>query len=264
MKMEKKILKAANFIKKKFNTKQFDVAVVFGSGLTPNIDFNKDEVILYKKIPFFPVSKVKGHCNKLAFKIIRNKKVLFFMGRVHLYEGFSSEEVTFSTKVLKELNVKYLIVTNAAGALSEKFNEGEIVIIKDQINFMHANPLISKERKVEFLDMSNCYSRELIEIVKQYNKDIKEAVYIGVTGPNYETTAEVNFFKKIGADIVGMSTVLETIVARANNINVLGLSCITNVYKTKTKTNHEKIIEIASVAKDELKNIIYFILERLI
>lgn len=263
-----KIKKAANFIKNKFKKDHFDIAVIFGSGLSPDIDFDKNQMIQYKDIPFFPVSSIKGHKNRLVFKEINNKNLLFFMGRVHLYEGFTPCAVTFPIRVVKELNVKYLVLTNASGALKNSYKTGEIVIIKDQINFTGHNPLIGEninEHGPRFVSMNNCYDNELIKIAKSYKKPpLNEAIYIGVTGPNYETEAEVNFFKTIGADIVGMSTVLEAITAKHCSLKTLGISCITNVYDNKSEPEHREVVDIANKAKIELTNIVNFLTERLV
>jgi len=262
MKLLKKIIKASNYIKRYYKENSFDTAVIFGSGLNPDFNLSKKNYLNYSEIPFFPKSRVAGHNNRLIYQKLSNKKVLFFEGRPHYFEGFKSEEVVFPVRMIKELGITNLIITNASGSLNKELNVGDIVIIKDHINFSFNNPLIGaniQKHGPRFVDMADAYDKKLIALIKKYkNYKFKEGVYIGVSGPNYETTAEVNFFKKIGADMVGMSTVMEVITARQCGIRVLGLSCITNSYSSIKKVDHSNIIITAGKIKDQLLKIINY------
>ena len=193
-------------------------------------------MIPYENIPCFPVSTVKGHLGKLIVGILENKKILAMQGRFHYYEGYSMEEVTFPIRVMKQLGVKIVIVTNAAGGLNPDYNTGDIVLITDHINLMGDNPLIGpnlEEFGVRFPDMQEAYSKELITLSEKIGKSknilLKKGVYAAVTGPNYETPAEIKMLSTLGADCVGMSTVPEVIVARHQQMKVLGISSITNM-----------------------------------
>ncbi|MBN2544837.1 MAG: purine-nucleoside phosphorylase [Spirochaetes bacterium] len=267
MKQLKKIIKAALFIKKRFSENTFDAAVIFGSGLNPDFNIDNNNSLNYSLIPYFPEGKVAGHKNRLIYQKINGKKALFFEGRPHFFEGFNAEEVTFYIRVIKELGIRYLIITNASGGLNKDLKIGDIVIIKDHINFTFNNPLIGaniEEHGTRFVDMTDAYDKELIALVKKYkNYKFMEGIYIGVSGPNYETTAEVNFFKTIGADMVGMSTVMEVITARHCGIRVLGLSCITNSYCSLKKVDHNNVINTANEAKVQLFKIINYVIGNL-
>jgi len=267
MKQLKKIIKAANYIKKKFKENSFDTAVIFGSGLNPDFNVNKKNNLDYSDIPYFPKSKVTGHNNSLIFQKINDKKVLFFEGRPHFFEGFNVEEVVYPVRIIKELGITNLIITNASGGLNKDLKIGDIVIIKDHINFTFNNPLIGaniEEHGPRFVDMTDAYDKNLIALLKKNkNYKLKEGIYIGVSGPNYETTAEVNFFKKIGADMAGMSAVMEVITAKHCGLRVLGLSCITNSYNTIKKIDHNNIINAAKNIKEQLLKIIYYVIGNL-
>ena len=258
----KKIKKATLYIKRKTRSNIFDIAIIFGSGLSPTDKIINNCIIPYYKIPYFPNPTVEGHDGKLIHAYINDKSVLCFLGRLHYYEGYSLEEVTFPIRIMKELGVKILIITNACGGINKKFKSGDFMIIKDQINLTGLNPLIGpniKEHGVRFVDMSDPYSARLINILnKSIKQKLKEGVYIGVTGPSYESKAEIKFYRSIGADAVGMSTVLETIVSSHCNIETLGISCIVNsiMDKTKDKINHEKVIQVAKKMENDLLSIL--------
>ncbi len=254
------IIETSNYIKNntKFNPK---IAIILGSGLGDLVKFVEDkEEIEYENIPNFPVSTVEGHTGKLVFGKINNIEVLLMQGRFHFYEGYSMKEVTYPIYVMKKLGIEKLIVTNASGGINETFKPGTLMIINDFINFMGTNPLIGKNDEnfgVRFPDMSEPYSLDLIDKAKKVannlNIDYREGVYMGCTGPNYETAAEIRAFKTLGADAVGMSTVPETIVANYLGLKVLGISCITNMATgiQKFKHSHERVVETAKKAAED-------------
>jgi len=216
-----------------------EVAVILGSGLG---DFaaglGHPTVLPYDRIPHWPVSKVIGHAGQLVVGGVGAgaRRVIALSGRSHFYEGHPMDVVTFATRVLGQLGVKVLIVTNAAGGINLKFSSGALMIIDDHINFMGTNPLVGPNDDrfgPRFPDMSEVYSRRLRGLARdaaqQMALPLEQGVYVGVHGPSYETPAEIRAFRTLGADAVGMSTVPEAIVARHMGMEVLGLSCITNM-----------------------------------
>ncbi|MFR4986136.1 MAG: purine-nucleoside phosphorylase [Lachnospirales bacterium] len=253
------ILKTSEYISNntKFKPK---IAIILGSGLGDLVDFVEEkEEIKYEDIPNFPVSTVAGHAGKLVFGKINSVEVLLMQGRFHFYEGYSMKEVTYPVYVMKQLGIEKLIVTNASGGINETFEPGTLMIINDFINFMGTNPLIGKNDErfgVRFPDMSEAYSLNFIEKAKNVadslNISYKEGVYMACTGPNYETAAEIRAFKTLGADAVGMSTVPETIVANYLGLQVLGISCITNMATgiQKFKHSHDRVVETAKKASE--------------
>jgi purine-nucleoside phosphorylase len=265
-----KVKKAASFIKEKIGSDIYDVAIIFGSGLSPFYDFNKISSILYEEIPFFPISSIKGHEGRLTLTECYGKKIINFLGRFHYYEGYTPFEVTFPVRVIKELAVKTLIITNAAGSLNKKIKVGDLMIINDHINLTGTNPLIGpniEEHGSRFIDMSKAYSPRLINLVKKYAryKNIKHGVYVGVDGPTYETKSEIKYFKKIGGDAVGMSTIFETVVATHCAIETIGISCIVNsaLNFNKHTISHESVINEAKIIEPSLMRLIDVIIKNL-
>ena len=263
---------AAKFIKEKIGDFIPEVGIILGSGLGDYADGFESVVIPYKEIPGFESSNVQGHKGQLVFAEINGKKVVMMQGRYHFYEGYSMQTVTFPVKVMKKLGVKTLIVTNAAGAVTEEFKPGDLMFITDHINFMGTNPLIGKNDDslgVRFPDMSEVYSKELIAIgensAKKLNINYQKGVYAGTTGPSYETPCEVRMFRLLGANAVGMSTVPEAIVANYCKIKVLGISCLTNYAAgvTNNPLNHQEVIETAEKVKISFKNLLSDIIKNL-
>jgi purine-nucleoside phosphorylase len=253
-----KIQNAAQFLKEKYaNTPK--IGLILGSGLGVLADEITNPVkIPYNGIPDFPVSTVEGHAGQLVFGTIQDIEVVAMQGRFHYYEGYSFEKVTFPVRVMKELGVEILIVTNAAGGVNKSFEPGDLMIITDHINNMGSNPLIGPNDSrlgVRFPDMSEAYNKELRflakNIAEQLNMAIKEGVYVGNTGPTYETPAEVRMIRAFGGDAVGMSTVPEVIVARHAGIKVMGISCISNMAAgiLDQPLNHEEVIETTEKVK---------------
>jgi len=213
------------------------VAIVLGSGLGAFAESLSDgTTIEYEAIPEWPASRVVGHAGKLVAGTSAGKRVIVLSGRVHFYEGHQLDVVTFATRVLGQLGVKTLLLTNAAGGINTKFAQGALMVIDDHINLLGTNPLIGPNEErfgLRFPDMSEVYSRRLRALADQAARaidlPIEHGVYVGVSGPSYETPAEIRAFRVLGADAVGMSTVPEAIVARHMGMEVLGISCISNM-----------------------------------
>ncbi|WP_409306038.1 purine-nucleoside phosphorylase [Peribacillus sp. SCS-155] len=256
--MYEKIENAASFIEKKLKGRP-EIGLILGSGLGILADEIENAVYIpYEEIPEFPVSTVEGHAGRLVLGDLSGKKVVAMQGRFHFYEGYTMDKVTFPVRVMKMIGVETLIVTNAAGGVNESFKAGDLMLITDHINNMGTNPLIgSNEARFgpRFPDMSEAYSRELRSVAKEaaqnHNIDLKEGVYVGNTGPTYETPAEVRLARVLGGDAVGMSTVPEVIVARHSGMKVLGISCITNMAAgiLDQPLSHDEVIETTEKVK---------------
>jgi purine-nucleoside phosphorylase len=253
-----KIQSATDFLKGKYS-KAPKIGLILGSGLGVLADEIENPVkIPYNEIPDFPISTVEGHAGQLVFGILEGVEVVAMQGRFHFYEGYGMDQVTFPVRVMKELGVDMLIVTNAAGGVNESFEAGDLMIISDHINFTGANPLIGpNDTKFgpRFPDMSEAYTKELRsaakEIAARLNMNVKEGVYFGFSGPVYETPAEIRMVRTLGGDAVGMSTVPEVIVARHGGMKVLGISCITNMAAgiLDQPLSHEEVIETTERVK---------------
>jgi len=226
----------------------------------------------YKEIPNFPVSTVQGHKGRLVFGTIRGKRVVFMQGRFHYYEGYMMEEVAFPVWVLNALGVKKLIVTNAAGGVNESFNPGDLMLIKDHINYTNNNPLIGPNIEAfgpRFPDMSEAYSKELADVVRESAAAngirLQEGIYAFLTGPSYETPAEIRACRIIGADAVGMSTVPEVVAANHCGIKTAGISCITNMAAgiLDQPLNHKEVIETAERVKESFSKLIKSVVENI-
>ena len=213
------------------------IAIVLGSGLGAFADdFDEAVGIPYNEIPGFPRSTVEGHSGRLVAGKVDSVPVIAMQGRVHYYEGYSLEEVTFPVRTFKLLGIKTLILTNAAGGINVQLTQGTLMMISDHVNLMGDNPLRGPNDErfgPRFPDMSAVYSPELQELVVEEAKaigvEVRRGIYGGLSGPSYETPAEIHLLRNLGADAVGMSTVPEAIVARHMNLEVLGISCITNM-----------------------------------
>lgn len=271
MNLKTEIFEARDYILQKLGV-QPKVGLILGSGLGDMAGEIKNAVIIdYKDIPHFPVSTVEGHAGKLVVGELEGAKVIAMQGRFHFYEGYTMKQVTFPVRVMKALGVENLIVTNACGG-SYKLDAGDLMIINDHINFMGQNPLIGPndpELGVRFPDMSEPYSFELIELAKKVARkediDVKEGVYLGVTGPNYETPAEVRMISILGADAVGMSTVPEVIVASHASMKVLGISCVTDVMQKHLgqPLTHEEVIRVSNMVKPKFTKLIKGVLREM-
>jgi purine-nucleoside phosphorylase len=252
------IEKAASYLKEKF-PKTPQIGLILGSGLGVLADEIENAVkIPYHEIPEFPVSTVEGHAGQLVYGELQGATVLAMQGRFHYYEGYSFEKVTFPVRVMKALGIEQLIVTNAAGGVNESFNPGDLMIITDHINNMGGNPLIGPNDPslgVRFPDMTEAYSKRLRNLAKdvaaKLNLKVQEGVYFGNTGPSYETPAEIRMIRTLGGDAVGMSTVPEVIVARHAQMEVLGISCISNMAAgiLDQPLTHDEVIETTERVK---------------
>ncbi len=246
--MLNKIKSTASFINDKCQNFQPEVGIVLGTGLgnfADNIDVK--HIIEYSEIPSFPVSTVQGHKGRLIFGYVGDKRVVAMQGRFHYYEGYGMEQVTFPIRVMKFLGIKYLFVSNASGGINTSFRVGDLMVITDHINLM-PNPLIGpniEELGPRFPDMHDCYNHSLIArataISDEHNIKLQYGVYVGGTGPTFETQAEYKYFKSIGGDAAGMSTVPEVIVARHMSIPVFGVSVITNCGLSDEIGDHEDV-----------------------
>ena len=248
-----------------------ETAIILGSGLGKLVDEITDKYeINYTNIPHFPVSTVEGHSGKLIFGKLGDKDIMAMQGRFHFYEGYSMKEVTFPVRVMRELGIKTLFVSNAAGGMNPDFEIGDLMIITDHINFFPEHPLRGKniEYGPRFPDMSEAYNKELIrkanEIAAEKGIKVQHGIYIGTQGPTYETPAEYKMFRILGADAVGMSTVPEVIVANHCGIRVFGISVITDlgVEGKIVEVTHEDVQKAADQAQPLMTTIMRELINR--
>jgi purine-nucleoside phosphorylase len=245
------------------------LGLILGSGFGSYADsFSDNKVLSFGKIPHFPYSTVAGHQGNLVFGSVEGIPCIALQGRVHLYEGYSMQEITFPIRVLGRLGIRGLIVANAAGGLNPEFRPGDLMLIDDHINMMGSNPLIPSdplsgpdfdEPGPRFPDMSNAYDsgmREIaLDVAGHLGIPIRQGIYLGVTGPSYETPAEIRMYRTLGADAVGMSTVPEVIVAVQMGIPVLGISCITNMAAgmEPRKITHSDVLKTAKKLEEKFR-----------
>ena len=242
-----------------------DVALVLGSGLGDFADGIKTEAVLdYGDIEDFPISTVQGHKGRFVFGYVGDVKVVIMQGRVHYYEGYKMEDVVLPVRLMKMMGAKILLLTNAAGGVNKDFHAGDFMLISDHIN-MAPSPLIGEnagELGVRFPDMSNIYDRDLRDIVRGTAKDLgialQEGVYIQLTGPNYESPAEIRMVRTMGADAVGMSTACEAVAANHAGLKTVGISCISNMACgiTDKPLTHAEVQETADKAAPLFKKLI--------
>ena len=270
--MKKNVEAAAEFIRGKAQDVP-TVAVVLGSGLGDFASRLSDSISLsYNVIPNWPASTVVGHEGRLAIGDLDGRRVAVLAGRAHFYEGHDLRTVTFPTRVLGALGVKTLILTNSAGGVNTQFSPGRLMVIDDHINLMGANPLTGPNDDrfgPRFPDMTEVYSRRLRkaadEAAASLGYELQHGVYAACQGPSYETPAEIRYLRKIGADAVGMSTVPEAIVARHMGMEVLGISCITNMAAgvLPQPLNHEEVLEVARKARDTFGSLLQTVIKRI-
>jgi purine-nucleoside phosphorylase len=263
---------AVSFIRSRTKL-QPQIGVILGSGLGNVVDsIDIETSIPYSEIPGAKASTVMGHQGRMIIGHAGSTPVVVMQGRVHFYEGYEMNEVTFLARVLGRLGIKQLIVTNAAGGVNTSFAPGDLMLISDHINFSGINPLRGpnvEDLGVRFPDMSETYSsalRDLARGVAQENGiDVKEGVYLFVTGPSYETPAEIRAFRTLGADAVGMSTVPEVVVMGHMNIPVLGISCITNMAAgvIKQKLTHQEVIDTTTRVQKQFTSLVLGVLGKL-
>jgi purine-nucleoside phosphorylase len=259
--MLEKIKATSAYIKGKVNLEP-KIGIILGTGLGGLVnEIEISHTLPYKDIPNFPVSTVEGHAGCLIFGRLGNKNVVAMQGRFHYYEGYSMEEVTFPVRVMKQMGITHLFVSNASGGLNPTYHVGDLMVISDHINKFPEHPLRGKninEMGPRFPDMSCAYNERLRNkarmIAFEHDFDLKEGVYVGVSGPTFETPAEYKMFRVLGGDAVGMSTVPEVIVANHMSLTVFGISIITDsgVPGQIVKISHEEVQAIARLAEPKM------------
>ena len=261
--MYKKILETAEWLKARMTT-QPETAIILGTGLGELAkEIDKEQVIPYTEIPHFPVSTVEGHAGCLIFGKLGGKDILAMEGRFHYYEGYDMKQVTFPIRVMRELGIKTLFVSNAAGGTNPAFEIGDLMIITDQINFMPENPLRGANipQGPRFPDMGHAYDPQLIQLANTIADEkgikVQHGVYLATQGPTYETPSEYRMFARWGADAVGMSTVPEVIVARHCGIRCFGISIITDLggMEEVVLITHEDVQKAAAEAQPRMATI---------
>ncbi len=242
------------------------LGIVLGSGLGPLADEVADGVVVpYTEIPHFPVSTAPGHAGRLVLGSLEGRPVFVMSGRVHLYEGYTPAQVVFGVRLMRRLGAETLLITNAAGGVNMGFSEGTLMLISDHINLTGQNPLIGPNDRTlgpRFPDMSDAYDKDLRDLARsaadRARIPVAEGVYLGLLGPNYETPAEIHMARLLGADAVGMSTVMEVIAANHLGMRVIGISCITNMAAgiLPKKLTEGEVLETAQRVHDELARLV--------
>jgi purine-nucleoside phosphorylase len=266
------VAEAAASLKARLGALAPRIGIVLGSGLGAAADAVANPVIVpYGEIAHFPQSTVEGHSGRMVTGSLGGVPVVLMQGRVHFYEGYSPLEVTFPMRVLGALGVRAVVLTNAAGGIQAGYHVGQLVVLADHINFMGWNPLNGPNEArfgfragagLRFFDMTEAYSKPLRELAKAAAKEegfeLEEGVYLATPGPSFETPAEVRAFRALGATLVGMSTVPETIVARHMGIEVLGISCVTNLAAGlgATPLSHEEVSETGRKVEKQLAGLL--------
>jgi purine-nucleoside phosphorylase len=264
---------AARFIRSRADT-DVRVALVLGSGLGAFADrLEEAQALSYAEIPGFARSTVEGHAGRLVVGKVGGVGVAAMQGRFHFYEGYTLEEVTFPIRTLGLLGAKSILLTNAAGGLNNSFEQGSLVCISDHLNLMGTNPLLGKNDPrfgPRFPDMTEVYDREYQDVAiheaRGIGIELRRGIYAALTGPSYETPAEIRMLRLLGADAVGMSTVPEAIVARQMGLRVLGLSCITNMAAgvLDKPINHEEVIETGERVRDTFAELLRQVIPKLL
>ena len=264
---------AARFIRSRVGEDHVRVALVLGSGLGAFADALEEPVAVpYSEIPGFASPTVEGHAGRLVVGRVGGVGVAAMQGRFHFYEGYTLEEVTFPVRALGLVGARSLVLTNAAGGLNNSYEQGSLVLISDHLNLMGTNPLLGPNDPrfgPRFPDMTEVYDREYqdaaITEAREMGLELRRGIYAGLTGPSYETPAEIRMLRLLGADAVGMSTVPEAIVARQMGLRVLGLSCITNMAAgvMDKPINHEEVIETGERVRETFAELLRRVIPRL-
>ncbi len=263
--IEKSLSEAYDYIRHLYKGDP-EIGIILGTGLGGlAADIQIEKEIPYNFIPHFPISTVESHFGKLLFGWMGEKRIVAMQGRLHFYEGYSMQEITFPVRILKMLGIKSLFISNAAGAMNPAYRKGDLMIIDDHINLQTANPLVGPNMAQfgpRFPDMSRPYNAELIaraeKVASDYNYRVHKGVYVAVTGPNLETRAEYRFLRLIGADVVGMSTVPEVIVANHMGLPVCAISVITDLCDPDhlEPVTIEEVVAIANEAEPRLTHVL--------
>ncbi|MDG0789726.1 purine-nucleoside phosphorylase [Cohnella ginsengisoli] len=250
-----------------------EIGLILGSGLgVIGDDMEQAVTIPYEDIPHFPVSTVEGHAGELVVGRLQGRPVALMRGRFHMYEGYEPERTALPVRVMKMLGIKTLFVTNAAGGVNLAYEPGNLMIISDHLNLTGRNPLVGPNDNalgVRFPDMSDAYTRRLRQIAKETAAElgipVREGVYAGLLGPNYETPAEIRMLRGVGADAVGMSTVSEVLVARHSGLEVIGISCISNMAAgiLDQPLSHEEVMETTERVKQQFIQLVLALLPKL-
>jgi purine-nucleoside phosphorylase len=273
------VSEAARFLQGKLGLLEAKTAIVLGSGLGAVAEAVAEPVAIpYSAIPHFPQSTVEGHTGRIVAGVLAGAPVLVLQGRVHFYEGYSPAQVTFPLRVLGALGVQSVILTNAAGGIAEGLRVGQLVAIRDHINLMGWNPLVGPNEPrfavrpgagLRFTDMTEAYSKRLRALAQEAARGdgfaLEEGVYLAVSGPSFETPAEIRAFRALGATLVGMSTVPETIVARHVGMEVLGLSCVTNLAAGlgAEALSHEEVFRAGRLVEQQLTRLLQRLVPRI-
>jgi purine-nucleoside phosphorylase len=262
------VLEAAAFLRSKLGPFAPKIGVVLGSGLGAVADAVSDAVLVpYPEIPHFPQSTVEGHSGRIVAGLLGGVPIIVMQGRVHFYEGYTPQQVTFPMRVLGALGVRVVILTNASGGIKDGYRIGQLLVLSDHINFLGFNPLIGPNEPrfafregagLRFFDMTEAYSKGLRALAQKAAEadgfTMDEGIYLAVSGPSFETPAEIRAFRTLGATLVGMSTVPETIVARHMGLEVLGISCVTNLAAGlgTTPLSHQEVFEAGKQVEHRL------------
>ena len=267
------VMNAAQYVRAKLGRLHPHLGIVLGSGLGAAAESVMNPIVIpYEDIPNFPRSTVEGHSGRLIAGTLEGSPVVVMQGRVHFYEGHQPEAVTFPMRVMGALGIRAAILTNAAGGISDKYRIGQLVLISDHINMMGWNPLAGPNEArfafgrqgcgLRFFDMSDAYSKRLRELAIRAasleGEKLDEGVYLAVSGPSFETPAEIRAYRTMGATLVGMSTIPETIVARHMGIEVLGISCVTNLASglSATPLSHAEVFEAGRQVERKLADLL--------
>ena len=262
--MLEKIKETADYIRSKMHTHP-EHAIILGTGLGALVEHISDKTELdYKDIPNFPVSTVEGHSGKLMFGKLGGRDVMAMQGRFHYYEGYSMQQVTFPVRVMRELGIKTLFVSNASGGVNPDFRLGDLMVITDHLNLFPEHPLRGRNIPYgdRFPDMSEAYSRRLADLAFSVGRakgiNLRKGVYVGVQGPTFETPAEYRMYRLMGGDAVGMSTVPEVIVARHCGMGVFGISVITDLWAEgkASAVSHEEVQKVANASQEAMSEIV--------
>ena len=266
------ITEASSYIRKQTDFTA-SIGLILGTGLGALADeMTVKNEIPYENIPHFPVSTVESHSGKLLFGTIGGKNVIAMKGRFHYYEGYDMKQVTFPVRVMKELGIKILVVSNACGGVNPQFETGDLVMITDHINFQGHNPLIGSNDDAlgpRFPDMYNCYDKELRDLAEQTALEeripLRKGVYVAFTGPNLETSAEYRMVRILGGDLAGMSTVPEVIAGRHQGTRVLGFSIVTDMGlpDAPAPCSLEQVLKAAAVAEPKMTRLVTKTIERM-
>ena len=272
MDLSKRIHDAAEFIRKQLTTMP-TIGLILGSGLGDFADTLENRIVIpFGDVPDFPQPTVEGHAGAFVIGDCQGKTVVALQGRIHYYEGHPQSVITIPVRVMALLGVKQLILTNACGGVNLNFNPGDLMLISDHINYSGGNPLIGPnldEFGPRFPDMSDIYTKALrakiLKIAEANGIALRQGVYAMYSGPNYETPAEIRMFRMMGADTVGMSTVPEAIVAAHCGMEVVGISCVTNMAAgvLPQKLNHQEVVETAAIVHDKFQKLLRLILDLL-